>query len=216
GWYVPRYVIEGDSDRGIEAMAPDLQSVQDLERYREVFASDQRPGTGQLMDGSPGWFSYKIDCMKLKAYRLDDSYAQVTSGSESALFSALEEAHEAGEPILTYVFEPTWPMAQFDLVKLEEPPYDPQQWEEDKGVAFPDSQIKKLVYRDFRERAPDVTEFLEQVSLSTDRINEILLTMHEEDMEPQEAARQWLQENTDTWTSWVPDDVAERVEEQLQ
>ena len=26
GWYVPRYVIEGDPERGIEPMAPDLKS----------------------------------------------------------------------------------------------------------------------------------------------------------------------------------------------
>ena len=30
GWFVPRYVIEGDSDRGIEPAAPGLASVQDL------------------------------------------------------------------------------------------------------------------------------------------------------------------------------------------
>ena len=30
GFYVPRYVIEGDAERGIEPMAPDLKSVSDL------------------------------------------------------------------------------------------------------------------------------------------------------------------------------------------
>jgi ABC-type proline/glycine betaine transport system substrate-binding protein len=35
GLYVPRYVIEGDTERGIEAMAPDLKAVADLAKYPE-------------------------------------------------------------------------------------------------------------------------------------------------------------------------------------
>ena len=32
GFYVPRYVIEGDAERGIAPMAPDLKSVKDLRK----------------------------------------------------------------------------------------------------------------------------------------------------------------------------------------
>jgi glycine betaine/proline transport system substrate-binding protein len=37
--YVPRYVIEGDSDRGIKAIAPDLKTYADLNKYAELFAT---------------------------------------------------------------------------------------------------------------------------------------------------------------------------------
>ena len=33
GLYVPTYVIEGDKERGIEAVAPDLKTVEDLAKY---------------------------------------------------------------------------------------------------------------------------------------------------------------------------------------
>ena len=72
--------------------------MEDLEGYASVFAGAGRPGLGRFIDGSSGWASYKIDCMKLKAYRLDDNYAQITSGSEVALFAALAEAYEKREP----------------------------------------------------------------------------------------------------------------------
>jgi len=36
GWFVPTYVIEGDPERGIEPMAPELESVEDLPRYKHV------------------------------------------------------------------------------------------------------------------------------------------------------------------------------------
>ena len=35
GFYVPRYLVEGDAERGIEATAPDLKTVQDLRKYKE-------------------------------------------------------------------------------------------------------------------------------------------------------------------------------------
>ena len=35
GFYVPRYLVEGDAERGIEPLAPDLRSVSDLPRYAE-------------------------------------------------------------------------------------------------------------------------------------------------------------------------------------
>ena len=37
GLYVPTYVIEGDPERGIEPMAPDLRSIKDLPKYWELF-----------------------------------------------------------------------------------------------------------------------------------------------------------------------------------
>ncbi len=54
GWFVPRYVVEGDPKRGIKPIAPDLKSIDDLERYSHLFASKEQPGIDRLIDGSPG------------------------------------------------------------------------------------------------------------------------------------------------------------------
>ena len=43
GWFVPRYVIEGDAARGIEPMAPELKSVFDLPQYAEIFTDPEEP-----------------------------------------------------------------------------------------------------------------------------------------------------------------------------
>lgn len=216
GWFVPKYVIEGDSKRGIEAAAPDLKSVMDLEQYANLFASQQQPAIGRLMDGSPGWFSYKIDCMKLKAYRLDDKYAQITTGSESALFAELSNAYENGQPMLFYIFEPTWPIAAFDLQQLEEPEFTQECWDTHKGCAFPPSQVKIVAHSDLPQHAPEVAEFLAKYSLDSDQISRILLTMKENNLTPQEAAQLWLKENEQVWSQWLPNDVAQRVKEQLE
>ena len=46
GWYVPRYVIEGDPQRKLEAKAPKLRSIADLAQYAEVFRDPEEPGKG--------------------------------------------------------------------------------------------------------------------------------------------------------------------------
>src|SRR5699024_6141151 len=51
GIYVPTYVIEGDEERGIEPMAPDLKRVKDLPEYKDVFADPSEPDKGRLIGG---------------------------------------------------------------------------------------------------------------------------------------------------------------------
>jgi glycine betaine/proline transport system substrate-binding protein len=215
GWFVPKYVITGDSKRNIKPVAPELKSVNDLVRYQNLFANNDQPGIGRLIDGSPGWFSYKINCMKLKAYRLDDKYAQITAGSESALFAELSQAYEKGEPILSYMYDPTWPMARFDLRRLDEPKFTQERWRVDKGCAYPLSQIKKFVHINLPQRAPKVAEFLRKLRLDSDKISRILLTMKERDLKPEEAALIWLRENENIWMNWVTNDVAQKVKQAL-
>ena len=47
GFYVPRYVIEGDAERGIAPMAPDLKSVKDLSRYAALFKDEEDLAKGR-------------------------------------------------------------------------------------------------------------------------------------------------------------------------
>lgn len=216
GWFVPRYVVEGDSKRGIKPLAPDLKSVSDLKRYIHLFANKAQPGVGRLFDGSPGWFSYKINCMKLKAYRLDDKYAQITTGSEGALFNELTSAYEKGLPILSYMYEPTWPMAMFDLKQLEEPEFTKECWSAAKGCAYPLTQIKKWVHIDLPQRAPQVVDFLGKIRLDCDDISKVLLSMKEKNLKPEEAALVWLRENEGIWSSWVTSNVAQKVKRALE
>jgi glycine betaine/proline transport system substrate-binding protein len=211
GWFVPRYVVEGDTGRGIEPFAPDLRSIDDLEGFTDLFAGAERSNTGQLFGGVPGWTAYKINCMKLKAYQLDDDYALVTSGSTADLFGALDSAYDNGDPILVYLWSPTWPIARYDLVQLEEPAYTAGCWETTRGCAYPTSDVRILARADLPERAPEVAAFLEDFDMAISDVSAVLLRIEDEGLTPDEAALNWLRENEAVWSAWVPDEVAERV-----
>lgn len=215
GWFVPRYVVEGDSKRGIEIVAPDLKSIDDLERYCHIFASKENPSIGRLIAGSSGWFNYKISCMKLKAYRLDDKFAQIATGSEGALFAALTNAYQKGEPILLYMYEPSWPMAKYDLLQIVEPEFTKEVWRTNKKCAFPPSQIKKLVHVDLPQRVPEIVEFLKMVRMDRDEVSRILVAMKDRDLKPETAALEWLKKNEGVWSNWVSGDVVQKVKQAL-
>ena len=53
GLYVPRYVIEGDAERGIEPMAPDLKTVKDLLGYSDLFVDEEDPAAAASTAPSP-------------------------------------------------------------------------------------------------------------------------------------------------------------------
>jgi len=210
GWFVPRYVVDGDNARGIEPVAPDLAAVDQLEDYVTTF------GNGAFYGGVPGWTAHKINCMKLKAYQLDDNYAQVTSASTADLFGALASAYDEGEPILLYLWAPTSPIARYDLVQLEEPAYSDSCWDGARGCAYPTGDVRVLVSGDLPERVPEVSDFLTDLSMDIEDVSAMLVRIEDEQLTPDEAARLWLQENEAVWSQWVPEDVAARVRAHLE
>lgn len=215
GWFVPRYVVDPDNDRGIEPAAPDLQSVDQLEQFVSVFQATEQGGVGAFYGGVPGWTAHKINCLKLKAYRLDDNYAQVTSASTSDLFGSLAAAYDNGEPILLYLWAPTSVFGRYDLVQLEEPAYNDTCWSTDRGCAYPTGDVKVLVHGSLPDRAPEIAQFLTDLAMDIDQVSAVLVQMEDESLTPDEAARLWMQENDAVWSAWVPDEVAERVRSAL-
>lgn len=215
GWFVPTYVIEGDEERGIEPMAPDLQSVEDLPQYAEVFNDPEDPGKGRIYHGVGGWEATEISQAKVDAYGLADTYNGFLPGSEAALFTSLQSAYQRGDAWIGYLWMPSWVAAQLDLTMVEEPEYTDDCWDQimsgEEACAFPNVRVNVVANPRFAAAAPEVIEFLENYESTMDETSEVLLYMVDTDSTAEEAAIWWLQENEETWTSWVPDDVAEGV-----
>ncbi len=215
GLYVPTYVIEGDPDRGIEPMAPDLKTVEDLKKYPEVFEDPEDPGRGRVINGPSGWqLTADID-EKFKTYGLDETFNNFMPGSDSAAVADLVSAYEAGEAWVGYYWSPTAVTAKYDLTLLEEAPFDLDQWNKDRGTEFPPNDVVVAVNKDLPEQAPEVVDFLKNYETSNDLTEEALKYMEDEDASPEEAAIWWMNEHEDIWMDWVPDDVAEKVKDAL-
>lgn len=203
GWYVPTYVIEGDEERGIEALAPDLQSVKDLPQYWEVFADPEVRGKGRFYNAPPGWVVHDINLSKFSAYGLDEYYNVFNPGSDTALATAILGAYQRGEPVLAYYWEPTWVMGLLDMTILEEPPFDEEIWDDNFACAFPPSRVHVAVNADVLAKAPELITFLANYNTTLDQTNEIMAYLHEEEASIEEAALYFLDTYREEWKRWI-------------
>ncbi len=124
GWWVPEYVIKGDAAKGIKPLAPDLRSVSDLKKYKDVFKDPETPSKGRFLNSPIGWTSEVVNKQKLTAYGLQDDFTNFRSGSGAALDAEISSSIRRGKPVLFYYWSPTPLLGKFKLVQLEEPPFD--------------------------------------------------------------------------------------------
>lgn len=203
GWWVPRYMIEGDPDRGIEATAPNLESIDDLPQYAELFPDPENPGKGRILVGPPGWSATEISETLMEEHGLYDHYTAFLPGSGASLAASMKGAYEAGEPWVGYYWEPTAIMYQLDMVRL-------------KGTEFPAADVHILMNTESAEAMPEVREFLEEYHTSVAVNNEFLNVLDTEAEDAEEAAIWFLRNREDVWTEWVSDEVADNVRAALQ
>lgn len=231
GWYIPRYVVEGDAERGIPPLAPDLVSVFDLPKYKNLFKDPEDPDKGLFFNSIFGWTSSRIAPIKFKAYGLMDDFNLMTSGTTVALDSAIVNAYEQGKPILAFYWEPTWLMGSYDLIQLKEPEYTDACWAEIQrilnndipmsevtetaGCAYRSFAVHKGIYAGLKERAPEIVAFLEKMNVGTEPLNKTALVMEKGKLTPKEAARWFFENYPERWQSWVPVDVAKKVEKAM-
>jgi len=211
GFYVPRYVIEGDAARGIEAVAPDLKTVKDLANYSEIFIDEEDPTRGRIYGAVPGWMVDEVLYKKYLAYGLDEMYNYVRLGSESTIFASLAAAYNLGDPWVGYCYEPTWITGKLDLVLLEDEPFDSALY--DQGLCECEKQQLKIVSsKYFAEKAPDLQSFFEKYQTGSVFISEGLSYLAEHpDKSYQEVAVWLLKQHESILDQWLPAENAKLV-----
>ncbi|RWU18194.1 ABC transporter substrate-binding protein [Pseudomonas alkylphenolica] len=223
GWYVPKFVIEGDAKRGITAEAPDLRTVDDLKRYAQVFRDPEEPKKGRFLNSPSGWTSEIVNSQKLKAYGLDELYVNFRSGSGAALDAEVTSSIQRGKPVLFYYWSPTPLMGRFQLVRLEEPPFNEAAWKTLTDASNPKPQGSRSlpaklsigVSAAFRQQYPELVEMFTKVDLPIETLNQTLAHMSEKRQPPKDAAQQFLKDHPDIWKAWLPAAQASKVEAAL-
>lgn len=214
GLYVPRYVVEGDPDRGIEPMAPGLKTVEDLKNYPDVFPDDEEPGRGRIYGSIPGWMADEVLYNKYIYYGLDESYNYTRLGSDAVLFSSLVSAYNQGDAWVGYCFEPTWVTGKLDLILLEDAPYDKAVFM-DGQCAFPSQELKTVSNSRFAEKAPDLIEFFQNYRTGSALISSALAHLDETGATHEETAIWLLKEHDELIDQWLPAGNAQKLRDYL-
>jgi glycine betaine/proline transport system substrate-binding protein len=198
GYFVPRYVIEGDPERGIPASAPGLKSYKDLNRYKQLFKSLESGDRGNLI-GCPvaAWLCEDQE-------RLDrlgvDFHAQAL-GSETAHWAEIQAKYKRGEPFLAYAWAPHWIHAALDLVEIELPPYDEAKWPATnwaQDVTFFHGNPK------FAKENPEVVQLLKNMNLTNSMQAGMIYEVDVKKRDVEEVVDEWMEKNESIWRKWLP------------
>ncbi|WP_440091869.1 ABC transporter substrate-binding protein [Pseudomonas syringae] len=219
GWWVPEYVIKGDAAKGIKPMAPELKSVEDLARYKDVFKDPESPEKGRFLNSPSGWTSEIVNTQKLKAYGLNDSFINFRTGSGAALDAEVAAAIRLGKPVLFYYWSPTPLLGTYKFIKLEEPAFDAEAWKtltdasnpNPRGTSSLAATLSIGVSAEFSKQYPELVSVFKQVDFPIGLLNQTLSDMSKKHEDPKVAATRFLKQNQDVWKAWLPADVASRV-----
>ena len=198
GWWIPRYLIEG-----ADAPAPDLNSIEDLPKYWELFKDPEDPSKGIIYMGTAGWSATTISEGFFEKYNLGEYYNQGVPGSGAALAATMVGAYEKHEPWVGYYWAPTAVLGRLDMVRL-------------KGSEFEPADVNILVNDSVLKRAPDVVEFLKKYHTTVADNNEFLAQMEANEWDAEQTALWFLKNKEDVWTEWVSADVAKKVKAALK
>ncbi len=203
-WYIPRYVVYGDSARGIEPMAPDLKSILDLKEYWKLFENPEKPGLGELVSGSPGWVDQVMDASRIKAYELP---LWQSNQSEAIMCARMIAADKKGEPLLMMLWSPHWLFGVVDLLALEEPDTWFEGAFEDEEVAYkcpkPVVTIKTVVRCGLKDTAPDVYRLVKNMQIGAQDISTLMLRVDVDEEEIAVVAADWISKNQNKIDQWL-------------
>ena len=216
GFVVPTYVIEGYPERGIDPMAPDLRSIEQLNEYADLFDRDD-DGRGDLVGGPEGWVCTNMNDWQLESWELN--YDQIIQ-DEWISWSMLTAAYYEGEPILLYAYEPTWPALLFGLTWLETPAYSDEAWADyeiwkdwkaSKAVAwepgfacgYPDSEVLVVVTDEFSQEYPDAYRFLQNWSIPLEDVTDLSVQIELHNLPAAYVALEYIKKHPELVDQWL-------------
>ena len=206
GFVIPQYVKDAN---------PGLVSVTDIPEYKDLFVTPDSNGKARFVTCIPGWACEVVNAEKIESYGLEDSVELINPGSGAGLFADLEAAYARGDNWIGYLWGPTKPSAELDLYILEEPPYSEECWETDKSCAYPTAEIKIAVHESLIERAPELVQFFRRWDFTAKSHIATEAWMNENNETTDAAALYYLENFSDIWEQYVPEDVAVRVQKSL-
>ena len=163
----------------------DAQSIEDLKKSEYADAVGRQiigiePGAGVMMTTEAA----------MDAYGLTD-WTLVESWS-AAMASELLKAYQEERPIIVTGWTPHWKFAKMELRYLEDP----------LGIYGGDERIHTIVRKGLEQDHPDAYQFLDRFYWTPDDMAQVMVDI-QEGMDPEEAARKWIEANGDKVDAWV-------------
>ena len=200
--YVPAY------------MADIVTSMEDLANpeIAAMFDTDG-DGLGEYWAGDAGWASTRMWQVKFRSYGLDELW-EPNILPDATFKGQLDAAITREEPLLFYYWTPEWIHAAYDISPISEPAYtegcqdmnlDAEDWLETSTFtcASQNAEIYVAYSLSLEERNPPVARFLSQIQLDPNTVNQWILQIGRDELDPVDVAETWSAENMDIVNEWI-------------
>jgi glycine betaine/proline transport system substrate-binding protein len=199
GWFVPQYVIDEHPELAT------WEGFQDPE-LAALFATPETGELGRFLGTDPSYSQYDEQIIENLGLPLQ----VVFSGSEPATVAELDARVAAEEPIVMYWWTPTAAVSAYNLVNVTLPEYTDECGASaaagDGGVDcdYPEDVIFKAASAQLEEKDANVFAFLEAFTMTTEDQLSMLPAVEIDGEDPADVAAQWVADNEDVWSAWLP------------
>ncbi|MDN3556668.1 glycine betaine ABC transporter substrate-binding protein [Halomonas maura] len=163
----------------------DMNSIADLNEHTDEL-------NGKITGIDPGAGLMSLTEEVIDAYDLD---LDLQSGSGATMTAALQNAISNGEPIVVTGWTPHWMFARWDLKYLQDP----------ENVYGGAEQIDTVVRQGLEEDMPEAHAILDAFAWTPEQMGEVMLMNQQEDSDPYENAKQWVEEHPEVVQEWLPE-----------
>lgn len=157
-----------------------VNSIEDLDDEAGQVITGIEPGAGVVAAAEE----------TLKAYPNLSSW-EVQTSSSGAMVVALDQAIKNEQPIVITGWSPHWMFSKYDLKYLEDP-------KKSMGDA---ETINTIARKGLKEDNPEAYNVLKNFHWETKDIEEIMLKVNEGES-PEDAAKEWIENNSDKVAEW--------------
>ena len=200
-WWYPSYVAE---------LCPGLPDWKALAACSDKFARPDSGGKGVFVDGPVDWahdhFVPMIDALEL-------NFQMKNVGSAAALWAELEAAAKRNEPIVLFNWTPNFTDALYGGNFIEFPArteacvtdaswgVNPKATHDCGNTA--DGYLKKAAWDGMPKKWPNAFKMLKRISFTTNQIGQLSVYVDIDELEYDEAAALWIEENPRVWKPWL-------------
>ena len=198
GWYVPTFVVEEH---------PELATWEGFKdpELAKLFATAESGDLGQFTMGDPSYVTFDEQIIA----NLELPLKYVVAGSEAALLTAIDKAIADKTPILLQFWKPHWKQLEVDLTEVTLPEVTDECLASaaaaDGGYAcdYAVDELYKAANAGLEEKNAAVFNLLSKLTLTTEQQSEIAGDVDRDGMTPADAAKKWVDANTDVWQAWL-------------
>ena len=198
-WWYPAYV---------EEVCPGLPDWKALKNCASMFATADSSGKGVYFAGP--W--EKPDEARIRALGLNFKVKVLPKGDD--LWIELKKAAAKKRPIVLFNWSPNWVESVYKGKFIEFPSYAPEcekdpSWGINKQFLHDCGNpkggwLKKAAWSGMQRTWPCAFKTLQQVNFNNEQIAMASKRVDIDHLSYQEAAKQWMANNTAIWNSWIP------------